>query len=102
MSASAPFENPTGQLIQIADSERHAHATAGQWRRGIHASFLAGWLRTEENNYLGVPPDVACRLPERVQALLGYEMHDAISAGGGTAGYVELRDPMALLREKNP
>ncbi len=75
-----------------------ANTTDSSWRRGIHLSYLVGWLRTEENNCLGVPPDVARDLPERVQELLGYGMHDAIEVGGGVAGYVELRDPIRLLR----
>ncbi len=74
-----------------------ANRTESAWRRGIHLSYLVGWLRTEENNYLGVPPEVARDLPLRVQELLGYAMHDAIEAGGGVAGYVELRDPMRML-----
>ena len=76
-----------------------ANTTAEKWRRGIHLSYVVGWLRTEENNTLCVPPEVAHELPERVQELLGYGMHDAIDAGGGVAGYVELRDPMKVLRE---
>jgi ectoine hydroxylase-related dioxygenase (phytanoyl-CoA dioxygenase family) len=99
----AVAEMPAGAMAIYDGGTLHgagANRTVEQWRRGIHISFVAGWLRTEENNYLGVPPEVACQLPDRVQALLGYEMHDAIESGGGIAGYVELRDPMLLLREK--
>ncbi len=77
-----------------------ANTTASSWRRGVHLSYLVGWLRTEENNVLAVPPEVARDLPERVQALLGYGMHDAIETGGGVAGYVELRDPIKLLQAR--
>ena len=99
----AVAEMPAGSMAIYVGGTIHgagANGTHNQWRRGIHLSFIVGWLRTEENNYLGVPPEIACELPERVQQLLGYEMHDAIEAGGGIAGYVELRDPMAILREK--
>lgn len=94
---------PAGSMAIYVGSTIHgagANRTADGWRRGIHLSFIVGWLRTEENNYLGVPPEVAVDLPEKVQALLGYEMHDAINAGGGIAGYVELRDPMRMLQER--
>lgn len=99
----AVAEMPAGSMAIYIGSTIHGagtNRTAGKWRRGIHLSFIVGWLRMEENNYLGVPPEIACELPEQVQKLLGYEMHDAINAGGGIAGYVELRDPMVMLREK--
>ena len=73
------------------------NATQDRWRRGMHMSFVVGWLRTEENNYLSTPPDVARTLPRRAQELLGYAAHDAIAAGGGYLGAVDLLDPIELL-----
>jgi hypothetical protein len=61
--------------------------TADTWRRGLHVSFCQGWLRTEENNTLATPPDIARALPLRAQQLLGYGIHR------GT-GMVELRSPI--------
>jgi hypothetical protein len=58
-----------------------------------------GWLRTEENNYLGTPPDVARRLSRRAQEVLGYAVHDAIADAGGYLGMLDLRDPVELLEE---
>ncbi|MDG2307558.1 MAG: phytanoyl-CoA dioxygenase family protein [Candidatus Binatia bacterium] len=94
-------EMPAGSVAIYLGRTLHGagtNRTADQWRRGIHLSYLVGWLRTEENNYLGVPPEVARDLPEQAQELLGYAMHDAIEAGGGVAGFVEMRDPMKMLR----
>jgi len=71
--------------------------TADRWRRGIHLSYTLGWLRTEENNYLAVPPAVAARLPRLCQEVLGYAVHDAIELNGGYLGMVALRDPVELL-----
>ncbi len=65
----------------------------------MHMSFIVGWLRTEENNVLATPPEVARKLPRRAQALLGYDVHDAIASMGGYAGMVELRNPLDLLAE---
>ena len=87
-------EGPDLVLIHGAGANR----TEDAWRRGIHLSYLVGWLRTEENNYLGVPPEIARTLPEKVQELLGYGVHDAIEAGGGPCGYLELRNPMDLMK----
>jgi ectoine hydroxylase-related dioxygenase (phytanoyl-CoA dioxygenase family) len=66
-------------------------------RRGAHLSYCLGWLRTEENNYLAVPPAKAATLPRRAQELLGYAVYDAIPRGGGYLGMVRLQDPVELL-----
>jgi hypothetical protein len=55
--------------------------------------------RTEDNNYLSTPPEVARRLPRRSQELLGYAAHDAIASGGGYLGTVDLLDPIDLLNQ---
>jgi ectoine hydroxylase-related dioxygenase (phytanoyl-CoA dioxygenase family) len=66
-------------------------------RRGAHLSYCLGWLRTEENNILSVPPRVAATLPRRAQQLLGYGLHDSIGRGGGYLGIVRMQDPVELL-----
>jgi ectoine hydroxylase-related dioxygenase (phytanoyl-CoA dioxygenase family) len=66
-------------------------------RRGAHLSYCLGWLRTEENNYLSVPPAVAAALPRVAQEILGYAVHDSIPRGGGYLGMVDLHDPVELL-----
>jgi ectoine hydroxylase-related dioxygenase (phytanoyl-CoA dioxygenase family) len=76
-----------------------ANSTRAEWRPGLHISYVLGWLRTEENNYLAVPPDVARTLPRAAQEVLGYAVHDAIASAGGYLGMVGLRDPVELLRE---
>jgi ectoine hydroxylase-related dioxygenase (phytanoyl-CoA dioxygenase family) len=95
-------EMPAGSAVLYLGSTIHAggrNATADRWRRGMHMSFVVGWLRTEENNYLSTPPDVARTLPRRSQELLGYAAHDAIAAGGGYLGTVDLLDPVDLLAQ---
>jgi ectoine hydroxylase-related dioxygenase (phytanoyl-CoA dioxygenase family) len=94
-------EMPAGSAVVYLGSTIHGggpNTTATRRRRGMHMSFNLGWLRTEENNYLSVPPDVARTLPEKAQALLGYAAHDALMAGGGYLGVVDTRDPMELLK----
>ncbi len=66
-------------------------------RRAAHLSYCLGWLRTEENNYLSIPPDVARTLPRRAQEVLGYAVYDAIPRGGGYLGMVRMQDPVDLL-----
>jgi ectoine hydroxylase-related dioxygenase (phytanoyl-CoA dioxygenase family) len=93
-------EMPAGSAVVYLGSTIHAggrNSTPDGWRRGMHMSFVVGWLRTEENHYLSTPPDVARSLPRRSQELLGYVAHDAIASGGGYLGAVDLLDPIDLL-----
>lgn len=66
-------------------------------RRAVHLSYCMGWLRTEENNYLSVPPSVAAALPRQAQEVLGYAVYDGIARGGGYLGMVRMQDPVDLL-----
>lgn len=43
-------------------------------RVGMNITYCLGWLRTEENQYLSCPPDVAKTLAPELQELLGYTM----------------------------
>ena len=43
-------------------------------RTGINITYCLSWLRTEENNYLSCPPDIAKDLDPGLQELLGYTM----------------------------
>jgi ectoine hydroxylase-related dioxygenase (phytanoyl-CoA dioxygenase family) len=92
-------EMPAGSAVIYSGGTIHAggaNSTEVQ-RRGAHLSYCLGWLRTEENNYLAVPPEVAATLPRQAQELLGYSVHDAIGRGGGYLGMVNLQDPVELL-----
>lgn len=92
-------EMPAGAAVVYLGSTIHAGGTnsSGRGRPGVHLSYVAGWLRPEENNTLATPPDVARHLPRRAQELVGYAMHDAASVGGGYLGCVDLRDPTEML-----
>jgi ectoine hydroxylase-related dioxygenase (phytanoyl-CoA dioxygenase family) len=93
---------PAGAAVIYLGSTIHgagANTTTDRRRRGMHVSYVVGWLRTEENQYLSVPADVVRELPRRAQELLGWAAHDGIAAGGGYLGTVDLRDPVDLLAE---
>jgi ectoine hydroxylase-related dioxygenase (phytanoyl-CoA dioxygenase family) len=101
-SELACAEMPAGSAVLYLGSTIHAggqNSTADKWRRGMHMSYVVGWLRTEDNNYLSTPPGIARTLPRRSQELLGYSAHDAINSGGGYLGTVDLLDPIQLLAE---
>jgi ectoine hydroxylase-related dioxygenase (phytanoyl-CoA dioxygenase family) len=92
-------EMPAGSAVVYTGGTIHAGgANATEIpRRGAHLSYCLGWLRTEENNYLAVPPAIAAKLPRQAQELLGYAVHDGISRGGGYLGMVRMQDPVELL-----
>lgn len=95
-------EMPAGSAALYLGSTLHgggANTTQHGQRRGIHLSYVVGWLRTEANNTLSCPPDVARKLPRRAQELIGYQAHDAIEVGGGYLGTVDGLDPVDLLAE---
>ncbi|MBV9934053.1 MAG: phytanoyl-CoA dioxygenase family protein [Actinobacteria bacterium] len=92
-------EMPAGSAVIYTGGTIHGGGgnTTDVQRRGAHLSYCLGWLRTEENNYLSVPADVAARLPRQAQEVLGYAVHDSAPRGGGYLGMVRMQDPVELL-----
>jgi hypothetical protein len=60
-------------------------------RTGLINTYCLGWLRSEENHTLEVPPPSARRYDERVRRLLGYTTH---GAGHDQLGYYGGDDPV--------
>ncbi len=59
----------------------------------ITPQYCPGWARQLENILLGTPKDVAVNLPDRVQELIGYNIH------GAFMGYVDGVHPKRFLKE---
>jgi ectoine hydroxylase-related dioxygenase (phytanoyl-CoA dioxygenase family) len=95
----AVAEMPAGSALIYAGGVIHGGGanSTGQPRRAVHLSYCLGWLRTEENNYLSIPPAIAAGLPRLAQEVLGYAVYDGISRGGGYLGMVRMQDPVDLL-----
>lgn len=62
----------TGRVLHSAG----ANTTADVWRRGLHISYVLGWLTPEEAGPLGVPEEVARTLSPQAQRLLGWRSYD--------------------------
>jgi ectoine hydroxylase-related dioxygenase (phytanoyl-CoA dioxygenase family) len=60
-------------------------------RLGVILEYAAAWLRPQENHCLAVPRDIARRLPERLQELLGYNIYPPF------LGYVDGTHPRRVL-----
>jgi ectoine hydroxylase-related dioxygenase (phytanoyl-CoA dioxygenase family) len=58
--------------------------------------YSVGWLRQEENLLIENPPSLACRLPERAQQLVGYQVYSPI------VGWAAERDPELLTQPAPP
>jgi ectoine hydroxylase-related dioxygenase (phytanoyl-CoA dioxygenase family) len=84
---------PKGSVIFYMGSMYHGGAenfTDG-YRTGIILGYSMGWLRQEENQYLACPPKVAKKFPEKLQRLIGYNLHPPF------LGWYETNDPHVLL-----
>jgi ectoine hydroxylase-related dioxygenase (phytanoyl-CoA dioxygenase family) len=92
-------EMPAGSAVVYIGGTIHGGGgnTTDVPRRGAHLSYCLGWLRTEENNYLAVPPAIAATLPREAQEVLGYAVHNSIPRGGGYLGMLRMQDPVDLL-----
>lgn len=92
-------EMPAGSAVVYLGGTIHGGGanTTDVHRRGAHLSYCMGWLRTEENNYLSIPPATVAKLPRQAQELIGYAVHDSIPRGGGYLGMVRMQDPVELI-----
>jgi hypothetical protein len=92
-------EMPAGSAVIYTGGVIHGGGAniTDQWRRAVHLSYCLGWLRTEENNFLSIPPAIAAGLPRQAQEVIGYSVYDAIARGGGYLGMVRMQDPVDLL-----
>lgn len=78
---------PKGSLLFWAGGTYHAsghNATEDEWRLGLILTYSLGWLRTEENHNLDIPPSVARTLSPELRRLVGYEPYE-----GGTIGFFD-------------
>ncbi len=91
---AAPATARAGSLILWLGGVLHgggANASTAI-RRGVVMSYRLGWLAGGEKLLLSTPPDVARRLPEKLQRLLGYQLHRP------NLGWVEGQDPLRWLK----
>jgi len=78
----------TGSLYHGGGPNRSDHT-----RIGLNLTYVVGFLRQEENQYLTTPHDIARELPDPMLRLMGYQR------GAYALGYIDdLRDPIEALR----
>ena len=94
-AATVAAEMPAGSVMFYTGSVWHGGGanTTDRSRLGVILEYLVSWLRPQENHLLGVPREVAARLPERLQELLGYNIYPPFM------GYVDGRHPRRVLED---
>jgi ectoine hydroxylase-related dioxygenase (phytanoyl-CoA dioxygenase family) len=85
---------PAGSVILWLGGVLHAGGAnaSDRIRRGVVMSYKLAWLTGGERLLLTTPPEIARTLPERLQRLLGYQLHRP------NLGWIEGRDPIQWLR----
>ena len=64
-----------------------------QRRTGIAMNYCAGFIRQQENQQLGVPPETARGFPPRLQELMGYGVYR------GLIGHIDKQSPAQRLNQ---
>jgi ectoine hydroxylase-related dioxygenase (phytanoyl-CoA dioxygenase family) len=99
---AVPAVMPAGSAVFYLNATYHsagANTTARVWRRGMHLSYIVGWLRTEENNYLLAPLERVRGLSKHELSILGYGAHEDAAKGGGPTGLYDMLDPAELISQ---
>lgn len=66
-------------------------------RCGVALHYGLGWLRQEENQYLAVPQEMARKLPDQIQELMGYAL---ASTSLGFVDHIEPKDYLHGVRDQ--
>jgi ectoine hydroxylase-related dioxygenase (phytanoyl-CoA dioxygenase family) len=76
---TVPAEMPKGSLLLYLGSTYHGGGanTADAPRMALVNTYALGWLRQEENMYLGIPREIAESYPEKIRKLMGYQQRSA-------------------------
>lgn len=88
-----PAIGPAGSVILWLGGTLHGGGSnqSNAIRHGLVFSYRLGWLAPAEKMLLSIPPDVVREFPQRLQKLIGYQIHRP------NLGWVEGRDPIEWL-----
>jgi ectoine hydroxylase-related dioxygenase (phytanoyl-CoA dioxygenase family) len=77
VSHSEPAVMPKGSALFYLGSTWHGSGEnrSNSVRTGLINTYSLGWLRSESNHMLEVPPPIAARYNESIRRLLGYTTH---------------------------
>jgi ectoine hydroxylase-related dioxygenase (phytanoyl-CoA dioxygenase family) len=84
------LEMAAGSVMVFHGSLWHGggpNTTADDWRLGVNVQYCPGFVRQQQNPYLGIPAEVAATFEDRLLELLGYKLYK------GIMGHVDGRSP---------
>jgi ectoine hydroxylase-related dioxygenase (phytanoyl-CoA dioxygenase family) len=90
---TVPAEMPKGSVLVWHGSLWHGGGanTTAERRVGIAMNYCAGWIRQQENQQLGLRPEVVAAFPPRLRQLVGYGVYH------GLIGHIDRKSPERLL-----
>jgi ectoine hydroxylase-related dioxygenase (phytanoyl-CoA dioxygenase family) len=88
-----PAEMSKGSVLVWVGSLWHGGGANRTDRRrvGIAMNYCAGYIRQQENQQLGIPPQTVRRFPRRLQELVGYSIYN------GLVGHIDKQHPAAVV-----
>jgi ectoine hydroxylase-related dioxygenase (phytanoyl-CoA dioxygenase family) len=94
---SIPAEMPKGSVLVWVGSLWHGGGanTTDARRVGIAMNYCAGYIRQQENQQLGVPPELVKTFPRRLQELVGYSVYN------GLIGHIDKQHPAKAVLTEN-
>jgi ectoine hydroxylase-related dioxygenase (phytanoyl-CoA dioxygenase family) len=83
------LEMPAGSVMVFHGSLWHGGGpnTTAEWRLGVNVQYCPGFVRQQQNPYVGIPREIAEKFPVRLLELLGYRLYR------GIMGHVDGRSP---------
>ena len=90
-------EMPKGSVLVWVGSLWHGGgANRTNTRRvGIAMNYCAGYIRQQENQQLGIPPQLVKQFPRRLQELVGYSVYN------GLIGHIDKQHPAKYVLTEN-
>ena len=94
------LEMPAGSVMVFHGSLWHGgrrELTADDRRLGVNVQYCPGFVRQQQNPYLGIPPEIAATFSDRLLELLGYRLYKGIMGhvDGASPGEVVFGERMA-------
>jgi ectoine hydroxylase-related dioxygenase (phytanoyl-CoA dioxygenase family) len=90
---SVPAEMPKGSVLVWHGSLWHGGGAnkTPERRVGVAMNYCAGFIRQQENQQLGIPPETAARFSPRLRELCGYSVYN------GLIGHINKHSPVEML-----
>jgi ectoine hydroxylase-related dioxygenase (phytanoyl-CoA dioxygenase family) len=90
-------EMPSGSVLVWVGSLWHGGGAnqTDQRRVGIAMNYCAGYIRQQENQQLGIPPELVRTFPRRLQELVGYSVYN------GLIGHIDKKHPAKVVLAEN-